>query len=1796
MGPQASFLHRAVAAMVLTLCVASSWVAHADSDEATPEEQFHRRIKMSDDIKPLGDSAFGEHIDLYTGELSFRHVDITLKGTGPDIVIARTFSPGWRTALALPEDGGFADWQLDVPRLTSLVGAAATGAYAGFGAQWQANGQVPDNRCANMTHDPMLPGNNGAFFDSIDWWHGYALQIPGQGSQSVLSRGANTPQPAMNDASGQPISFVAMTPSHWMIGCEAGTASGEPGDAFLIVSPNGLRYHLNWFNYYASISASASNPPPGKHITERIAAAQAVATKVEDRFGNWVQYHYQGRRLLSIDASDGRLVTLTWRPETDWIDHITLTDASGTTRTWTYQYADESQLLPNTTQYLGRLSGVVLPDGSSWQFGLQGLLSATVGQNEGLSPSCRHGYFQVSNQGKSFTGSMQAPSGLTGSFTVTPTQRVREGDTRPPATCSPTLVPYFIPASYFNIALTQKHYTGAGVDSTWNYAYGNPTLYWADECANGVCPAHTVWTDVSQPDGSVVRTEFDNTFNGPLEGKIVATRTGFNAQTGSAARVESNTYADVAAGGLGNPMGFALDPLANLNTLDNQQPLNLRQISQDGNVFTWAAGGFDAFANPSIVNRGSDVAGQATVHEQHTYLNDTAHWLIGLPVSTVNGDTQEIMQRNAYDATTSVLSAHYAFEHLLMSYQFDAQGHLASFTDGNNHATTLANYKFDVPRNVTFPDQSTEQFAVDDFGDITSVTDPLGATTTYHYDALGRMSEVDYPAGDAVAWSSKRYVFGFATAAQRGLAANHWVRTVTEGPKVTSTYFDALWRPVLTTSTDSNIGAAISSRTDYDWAGREAFSSYPVDGAPDLSGLGAGTTTTYDVLGRSTLRVASSELGNLSTSTAYLSGATVQTTDPRGKVTTTAYQVFDEPDTSRPVSVTTGGITQSITRDVYGNVHALAQGGTAGAQLTRTWIYDAFYRLCRLHDPESGDSVTAYDPADNVAWSAQGMSASSGCGYDQVPATAQTSRAYDAMNRVTSIVYPIGTDPSTFTYDNAGHPLTATSGLVSWTFGYNKRGLLTAEHLSVDGYAFPLDYGYNPEGIAASVSYPDGKAVAIAPDGLGRATSAGAYASGAQYFPDGKLKSFSLGNQTMYVAQENGRQLLSSETYGTAASVAVSQDLGYDADGNILSISRSDLTAGQRTSSYVYDDLNRLSSATSPGLWGTESYGYDALNNLVSLTNTDGEADYGYDASNRLTAITRGGAPIHTFGYDDRGNTVQRDGATLNFDQANRLVGIQGKDGYLYDAAGRRVRSEDGQGHPTKYWAYNGAGKLMFAYDPGTTQGTDYIYLGSHLVASTQASLSKVIGSVDGVSNASAATADLLGWTCSVGLAQSIQVEAFVNGGPGVGTSMGTFTANLSSEAGVAQACHVGSGAYRFDIPLSDAFRIAHASQSLYVVGKSPNGGTDVVLPGSGAAGAVVPPSVSAPIAPASVSANVAADLSSIQVSWGASATATGYHVQEQFNGGAWLPVSGFSGTGLVINQPADGSYLFEVQACNANGCSTWTVSNTAAVRHIPSAPAAISVPPTSTGSVSVSWSAAPYATSYELQESVNGGGWVSVYNGAGTSTVVGFGATSSVSFQVRACDVNGCSGFTGSGVVTVNVPPASAPTLNGGGTSTNGSYGLSWTGVAGATSYTLTESVNGGAATVVQAANVGSWSTISRGNGTYLYQVQACNAGGCGPFSAPVSVVVTLIPAAPTARLDMTGNGKIAKYTVSWTAVPGATRYEMIRSDTKALMYSGTALSATLASNIRIPDSISYTGLVRACNDVGCSAYAQAD
>jgi hypothetical protein len=215
------------------------------------------------------------------------------------------------------------------------------------------------------------------------------------------------------------------------------------------------------------------------------------------------------------------------------------------------------------------------------------------------------------------------------------------------------------------------------------------------------------------------------------------------------------------------------------------------------------------------------------------------------------------------------------------------------------------------------------------------------------------------------------------------------------------------------------------------------------------------------------------------------------------------------------------------------------------------------------------------------------------------------------------------------------------------------------------------------------------------------------------------------------------------------------------------------------------------------------------------------------------------------------------------------------------------------------------------------------------------------------------------------------------------------------------------------------------------------------------------------------------------------------------------------------------------------------------------------------------------------------------VYSGNATSVSTNEGATGSVVFYVQACNASGCSGFTGSSAVTVTIPPSSAPSISAPGSSTSGSYTVSWTGVSGATSYTLQEQVNGGSWSVVQTGSATSWGASGKTNATYGYIVQACNAGGCGPWSSVANVNVALIPAVPTGLHTVVVNPTKGSYTVAWNAVSGATSYNMqqtLPDGTVNTPYNGTA---TQASATDIGTNGTVTVQVRACSASGCSAWS---
>ena len=1532
--------------------------------------------------------------------------------------------------------------------------------------------------------------------------------------------------------------------------------------------------------------------------------ALMYVTKVEDRFGNTLTYNWNGNDLVSIVASDGRELDFSYGLSTPLVSTITLKSAGGAhARTWTYSY--------NTSGAAPTLTRLQLPDGSAWTYSLGSLQMAafdTSFQN-GSCPGT--GQLDISGGGPA-TGNITAPSGLNAAFTV---QAMLHGRSYVPQTCigvpgqpANRGIPA-IPDQYYQFSLTQEVLTGPGIPAeTWTYSYSPPNQSRSsDPCASSnSCPS-TVYTDVTDPDGYDTRYTYSNRFDAS-EQELLST-TDYSGGSGSAAlRSTVNTYANPTGGPW--PTSYGLDLQSRNNHAQNEElsPLQKRVVSQDGTTFTTTVNSFDPFARATSETSSSSLGYSKS--DTTSYQDDTNLWVLGLVTGTATNGIASA--QTDYDGLDRPIHS-YAFGKLAATRAWNADGTLASIADGDNHTTTFSNWYRGVPQSISYADGTSESAVVNGNGWITSVTDENGYTTNYGYDPMGRITSIAYPGGDDVAWNGTTFLYQQVGGSEFGIPAGHWREIVTTGNDTAITYFDAFWRPLVTEHYDAgNVAATLSQTVErYDAGGRKVFVSYPLNNLSDYSATSlTGTHTSYDALDRVTQVTQDSELGALSTTTAYLSGFQTQVTDPRGYATTTRYLAYGEPTRDWPVSITAPqGELTTIQRDVFGKPLSITRSGTSGSpSLTRSYAYDAYQELCGLAEPETGTTAFGYDGADNLVWSAAGLAALSGSCYTQSQAASsgrEVTRTYDKRNRLLTITWPDGSSNASFGYypDGALASQTAANGgnPVSTTYTYDKRRLLTGESLSIPGTStFALGYGYDANGHLASTVYPDGRSIAYAPNALGQPTQAGAYATGVTYYPDGAIASYTYGNGLVHTMTENTRGLVSRSTDSYGGSAVHDDGYDYDSDGNVAAITDY-LPGNVGNRDMTYDALDRLTQAVSPmfgsGSEDVAAYQYDVLDNLLSARVGSGTGfNYSYNTANQLTGLIdpASGTTLVSYAYDAQGNLAGKNGQAYQFDMANRLRNVPNVASYLYDAAGRRVQKTEAVYGNLLDEDYSKAGQLMFQWQPATQNATDYIYLGSTLVTRVVGNNSQVIGWVNGVTTADPPA--VWGWACSTGIVQSINVEVFA-GGPsgGGGTRIATATADLASGSDVAQACQTNGTAYAFSIPLSSTIRAQYGGQAIYMYGDSPVGNGNNELSGSGQY--TVPPNPSAPPAPASINVPSSSNTGSVSVSWSPSSTASGYVLQQQFNGGSWTQVYSGAATSTSLSGLGNGSYVYRVQACNSVGCSPFTTSGTLSVALIPAPPASISVPASSyTASFGVSWSASANATSYVLDQNANGGGWsyVSTINGTGTTVTVP--ASGNYQYQVAACGAGGCSGYTASGTVAVTLPPASAPALSGPSSSTTGTFTLTWNTVAGATRYQLNQNLNGTVSVVYNASGT-SWSSSNLGNGTYYYEVYACNVAGCAGSNV-IAVSVLHVPAAPgsvTAPALATVN---VEFGVQWGAVSGATSYNLRQTESGtrnkvATVYSGPDTSAGITLLGIVDDDFQYAA--QACNSAGCSGWTNA-
>ena len=578
-----------------------------------------------------------------------------------------------------------------------------------------------------------------------------------------------------------------------------------------------------------------------------------------------------------------------------------------------------------------------------------------------------------------------------------------------------------------------------------------------------------------------------------------------------------------------------------------------------------------------------------------------------------------------YDNTTGFATSRTALG-VTTTFAPDEWGNVGSQTDANGHTTTF-DHTWGVVSAVHTP-ASTTTFGINERSETIWATQ-RGFTTGFQYDALGRQTRIQPPAGNDT-------VTSYAEDAS-------WV-TVARGASWTTTSLDGFGRAV---ATENSVG--VKTLTTYNAVGQVIYASAPFSGLQHT-----GTQFAYDALGRVLTRTNPDGSVGQYTYDAVADGLRTTITDEEGRQTQQVWQASGSPDGARLARVVdAAGHQTSYGYTVLGSLSGvLSPGGVA-----RTWTYNAQNRLLSQTQPESGTVTYGYDPVGNLVWQTDAEAAD-----DQLHLRCQ--QPPDAGHLARPGV------PTTITYDDSNNRTSVSNGYVSTTFVYDAANRLRTRTDVVKttpagtGRSFVSTFTPDENGNVVAVRYPSGNQVQYGYDSENRITEVFdlgrglTFASGITYHPAGGLSGYASGDGAVHTIDYDGRGR-PWHLVGSGVANLPNLTYTYDRVGNVTQLDDVRPVPGSSgvttaySASFGYDALDRLTSAIGGG-WGALGYGYDALGNRITKTHAGSTTTYGY-TSQRLASTTTDAQPPVAFGHDASGNQTLDTMGTYGYTPANML-------------------------------------------------------------------------------------------------------------------------------------------------------------------------------------------------------------------------------------------------------------------------------------------------------------------------------------------------------------------------------------------------------------------------------------------------------------------------------------------------------------------------------------------------------------
>ncbi len=598
---------------------------------------------------------------------------------------------------------------------------------------------------------------------------------------------------------------------------------------------------------------------------------------------------------------------------------------------------------------------------------------------------------------------------------------------------------------------------------------------------------------------------------------------------------------------------------------------------------------------------------------------------------------------------------------ILNDYTYDRYGNLKTATDPLLHTTHyqysgLYDSAYLTGQSILVGGKNVSEGWAYDFGTgrVTSSTDGKGNTTSYSYDAIGRLTLVKFPAVSGVVYQTS-YAYN---------DVRNTVNVTDEDGHLTEQFYDGLGNLLATSAYNGSKIISTESMT-YNWQGQVGTVLTP---------NGNVTSYSYDYFGRPT-----------------------RVTNPDGTFTKTSYD-----DVNNVVTVVDeNGNETKYNYDRDQRLSLVQQYLTSGTFVTSSYVYDGVGNLLTSIDPNNFAMTYKYDDLNRLVSTVYADGNSTSTTYESNGNVATTTDArhytvtysYDELNRLTLVSYPNGTSTS-YTYDRDNNIVKMADAHSTTTFAYDALNRLTKESLTIGGSTYPLSYAYDGAGNVVSTKYPDGYTLPMTYDVLNRLKTLGTFAK-FTYTADSQVATIKYGDGQVatysYTKRDQPKQIL------VKLGAAKQMDLNYTYDkaGNVLTIG---------TEKYGYDALDRLTSSTGP--WGSISYAYDAAGNRLALTQNGVKTSYSYNKVGELKT-----AGTTAYSYDSDGNMVKEvSGSTTMkyaYDYQDDLVTVTKVVGStktlvqknVFDGMGRRV--EQVAGGVTTVYMYQGTDVIY--YKAGST-------------------------------------------------------------------------------------------------------------------------------------------------------------------------------------------------------------------------------------------------------------------------------------------------------------------------------------------------------------------------------------------------------------------------------------------------------------------------------------------------------------